>query len=185
MFRGFVFFLKFRTRLYCKFLWDFEYFNVICIFLQKLFNCCNHSHQQKEKGKLRTTKGKWKNRTPNEGWKGEQNQGGYSKLQSSRLKHDANAEEKFLPIIPLQKREIKTEYKLVDGQGVSYKVCKKFFLGLYRVSLSRVYRAIKSSISNPCASERPERSTSPNKTSARARNGVQWFINKISKCESH
>lgn len=97
----------------------------------------------------------------------------------------AEKKDKFMPLIPQKKREYNFKYYLSDNMGMDHAVCRSFLLGVYKISPSAMNRAVKSAIKNPSASEKRGKSSSANRTSEQAKEGVRCFINRFPKYESH
>lgn len=89
------------------------------------------------------------------------------------------------PIIPQKERKFVYSYRLLDSDGNRQEVCQSFFLNCLQVNSSRVYRTIKTIISNPTAEDHRGNQPSINKTNWRDKKYAKEFIAKFPKYKSH
>lgn len=90
------------------------------------------------------------------------------------------------PIFAAKNRNINCEYSLDDGDGISQRVCRNFFINcVLQVSSARIHSAMKTKRKNPSATERRGTQPSANKTKEDQELAVKQFIESIPAYESH
>lgn len=91
----------------------------------------------------------------------------------------------LFPIIPKKIKNFTFEYRLIDSNNISQRVCREFYLNCIQITATRVSNAMRTKLTNPTAIDNRGKGESANKTSANDKLGVRKFIETIPGYETH